>query len=116
MRFLVILSTLLFEGPVLNLGSYAKQAAVGVASSVSDRSVWLNLIDHFDIETADNDEMVIKLAKALLNKSVANDHLVIDFDDMIYAPLIHKVKAYEHDWVLIDEAQDTNARRAALVS
>jgi DNA helicase II / ATP-dependent DNA helicase PcrA len=103
-----------FEGPVLDLVSYAKQAAVGVTSSVSDRSVWLNLIDHFDIETADNDEMVIKLAKALLNKSVANDHLVIDFDDMIYAPLIHKVKAYEHDWVLIDEAQDTNAARRAL--
>lgn len=103
-----------FEGPVLNLVSYAKQAAVGVTSSVADRSVWLNLIDHFDIETANNDELVIKLAKALLKKSIETDHLTIDFDDMIYAPLIHKVKAYEHDWVLIDEAQDTNAARRAL--
>lgn len=103
-----------FEGAVLSLVSYAKQAAVGVTSSVGDRSVWFNLIDHFDVETGGEDDLVISLSRKLLQKSVEADTFVIDFDDMIYAPLIHKVKAYEHDWVLLDEAQDTNASRRAL--
>ena len=103
-----------FEGAVLSLVSYAKQAAVGVTSSVGDRSVWFNLLEHFDVETGGEDDLVIALSKKLLQKSIELDHVVIDFDDMIYAPLIHKVKAYEHDWVLIDEAQDTNASRRAL--
>lgn len=105
-----------FEGAVLELVSYAKQAAVGVLSNMSpnDEQVWLKLIDHFDVETQDNDRLVIALAKKLLAKSIELDTQVIDFDDMIYAPLIHKVRPYEHDWVLIDEAQDTNASRRAL--
>lgn len=103
-----------YEGAVLSLVSYAKQAAVGVTSSVNDRNVWLNLIDHFDVETGGEENMVISLAKALLKKSIETDHQLIDFDDMIYAPLVHMVRAYEHDWVLIDEAQDTNAARRAL--
>ena len=103
-----------FEGPVLDLVSYAKQAALGVIAPVGDKAVWLKLIDHFDIETAENDDLVIALAKATLKKSIETDAAVIDFNDMIYAPLVHKVRAYEHDWVLIDEAQDTNAARRAL--
>jgi superfamily I DNA/RNA helicase len=103
-----------FEQAVLSLVSYAKQAAVGAISSAADNSVWLKLIDHFDIETSENDGLVIALAKKLLEKSVEADTKIIDFDDMIYAPLVHKVRAYEHDWVLIDEAQDTNAARRAL--
>lgn len=103
-----------FEGAVLSLVSYAKQAAVGVTSSISDNSSWIKLIEHFDIETAESDGLVIALAKKLLEKSIEADTKVIDFDDMIYAPLVHKVRAYEHDWVLIDEAQDTNAARRAL--
>lgn len=103
-----------FEGAVLSLVSYAKQAAVGVLSAAADDAVWRNLIDHFDVEVANEEKLVISLAKKLLQKSVETDHVMIDFDDMIYAPLVHKVKAYEHDWVLIDEAQDTNASRRAL--
>lgn len=103
-----------FEGAVLSLVSYAKQAAVGVTSSANDNTVWLNLIDHFDVETCDSDSLVIALAKKLLTKSIEADNKVIDFDDMIYAPLVHKVRPAEHDWVLIDEAQDTNASRRAL--
>lgn len=103
-----------FEQAVLALVSYAKQAAVGVTSNAEDSQVWLNLIEHFDVETGEEDKLVVALAKKLLQKSIAMDYTVIDFDDMIYSPLIHKVRPYEHDWVLIDEAQDTNASRRAL--
>jgi superfamily I DNA/RNA helicase len=42
------------------------------------------------------------------------DKEVIDFDDMILAPLVHKARFWQQDWVLIDEAQDTNPARRAL--
>ena len=103
-----------FEGAVLSLVSYAKQAALGVIKSVADNQHWLDLIDHFDIDVLEDERTVIALAKKLLQKSIEADTKVIDFDDMIYSPLIHRVKMYGHDWVLLDEAQDTNAARRAL--
>lgn len=102
------------EGATLALVSYAKQAAVGVTSQIQDVNVWYSLIDHFNVDTLGKDETVIDCAKQVLMTSIAQDTKVIDFDDMIYAPLIHGVKATEYDWVLIDEAQDTNASRRAL--
>lgn len=103
-----------FESNVLSLVSYAKQAGIGAMSSADDNQAWLDLIEHFDIDTTDNDALVISLAKKTLQKSIEQDMKIVDFDDMIYAPLVHKVKAFQYDWVLIDEAQDTNASRRAL--
>jgi DNA helicase-2/ATP-dependent DNA helicase PcrA len=102
------------EGVVLNLVSYAKQAAVGAVCSAADSSVWYELINHFNLDCLEQDELVVETAKSLLNLSIAEDTKTIDFDDMIFCPLVHKVKATEYDWVLIDEAQDTNASRRAL--
>lgn len=103
-----------FEGPVLSLVSYAKQAAFGVITPLGDNNAWLNLIDHFNVDCTEEDVLCIKLAKKVLQASYDRDMVEVDFDDMIYAPLIHKARMYEHDWVLIDEAQDTNAARRAL--
>ena len=103
-----------FEGVVLSLVSYAKQAAIGILKAVEDASAWLELIEHFNLDTLDSTTLVIQLAKKTLAKSVSLDQSIVDFDDMIYAPLIHKVKGVDYDWVLLDEAQDTNAARRAL--
>lgn len=109
-----------FEGPVLQLVSLAKQAAVGISKPAAERQTWADIIDHFDIECMDeksgedNTELIIKLARKTLERSIETDHVVVDFDDMIYAPLVHNVKMYQHDWVLIDEAQDTNESRRLL--
>lgn len=109
-----------FEGPVLQLVSLAKQAAVGISKPMASRSTWTDLIEHFDIEvfdedtSTDNTELIIKLARKTLERSIERDMDVVDFDDMIYAPLIHNVKMFQHDWVLIDEAQDTNESRRLL--
>lgn len=40
----------------------------------------------------------------------------IDFDDMVYLPLVFKLRLFPQDWVLIDEAQDTNPTRRALAA
>jgi DNA helicase II / ATP-dependent DNA helicase PcrA len=102
-----------YESQVLHLVSYAKQAAVN-ALVPNDVSTWRGFIEHFDVDCVDKDDLIIELAQEMLVASIAQDDQVIDFDDMIYAPLVHKCRAFEHDWVLIDEAQDTNASRRAL--
>lgn len=103
-----------FESPVLSLVSYAKQAAAGVNQSVIPDSFWFDTIDHFDVDTLDQDAEVIALAREVLVRSQTEDHKMVDFDDMIYAPLFHRARVFEFDWVLIDEAQDTNASRRML--
>jgi DNA helicase II / ATP-dependent DNA helicase PcrA len=55
----------------------------------------------------------LRWAKAMLKKSVDTDKIGFDFDDMIYAPLVHDMKMWLNQWVLIDEAQDTNPARRA---
>lgn len=103
------------EFSVLKLVSFAKQAAVGIASDKTDRDIWIGLIDHFGIEyEPESKGLLIDTAMDLLDRSIAQNKEKIDFDDMIYAPLIHKVKSYVYDWVLIDEAQDSNASRRLL--
>jgi superfamily I DNA/RNA helicase len=109
-----------FEGPVLQLVSLAKQAGVGLTKRAEDFNVWMDLVEHFDVEVydedtgVDNSRLIIQLARKTLARSIERDTEVVDFDDMIYAPLVHNVRMFEHDWVLIDEAQDTNETRRLL--
>lgn len=109
-----------FEGPVLQLTSLAKQSGLGINKRIDEAQHWMNIIEHFDIEVIseetgeDNTRLVIQLARKTLEKSMQMDMEVVDFDDMIFAPLVHNVKMFEHDWVLIDEAQDTNETRRLL--
>ena len=103
-----------YEGVVISLVSYAKQAAFGVKKSLNSVSDWQNLICHYDLDCLDQEDLVIKLAKKTLEKSIELDHQEVDFDDMIFAPIYHKVKCFKYDWVLIDEAQDTNEARRVL--
>lgn len=105
---------LTLKGAVVSLVSFAKQAAFNVERPSTTQD-WFNLIDHFSVETLDREDEVITLAKMVLARSVQQDKTIIDFEDMIYAPLIHKCQCKtKYDWVLLDEAQDTNASRRAL--
>jgi DNA helicase-2/ATP-dependent DNA helicase PcrA len=108
------------EGPVLQLVSYAKQAGIGLIKRLDDWNAWMELVEHFDVETfseetgVDNTKLVVQLARKVLERSNEICHEVVDFNDMIYAPLFKKVKFFKYDWVLVDEAQDTNATRRLL--
>lgn len=107
----------ILENSVLKLVSYAKQAAVGILSDEKDNNTWLQLITHFGVECfdekrdIDNTGVIILLAKQVFERSNNVCRKVIDFDDMIFAPLFFNVTFDHFDWVLIDEAQDTNATR-----
>lgn len=101
--------------------SLAKQAGFGVLVPMDDTNAWYRLMEHFeaDDKLPDNAasidiEQGIQFARQLLEASNAACREVIDFDDMLYAPLLFNAKIWQNDWVLVDEAQDTNAVRRAL--
>ena len=102
---------------IANLVSLAKQRAIGVVGSIDNRKLWNDIVDHFGLFGDDEDEKIeaiIEVAIAALKTSNLTTD-VIDFDDMVYLPLIHKVRFWRYKWVFVDEAQDTNPARRALV-
>jgi superfamily I DNA/RNA helicase len=99
--------------------SIAKQRAFGFLCSVDDQSKWYDLVDHFGLEEELPEDGIsldtaLELTVRAFKRSIELDPLAIDFDDMILSPLIHKANLFKRDWVLIDEAQDTNPARRAL--
>lgn len=98
--------------------SLAKQRAFGVLSQIEDRGKWFDLFDHFGLEEdlAENADMdrALDLCIEVYRLSLSQCKQVIDYDDMILAPLYFKARFWQHDWILIDESQDTNPARRAL--
>ena len=105
---------------ILDAVSFAKQRAFGVLCKVDDVSQWYDLIEHFGLDESlpeDSEFGVAELISVSIDAfkaSVAMDKEMVDFDDMLLAPLIHNVHIWQKDWVLLDEAQDTNPVRRAL--
>src|SRR5207342_2838493 len=110
----------LFMPTIAQLVSLAKQSAFGILGSMNDMHRWFEMAEHYDVFDEDDGpipgstkEAVIKFAQNILAESNAMLDL-IDFDDMIYMPLLHRVRFWQFDVVMVDEAQDTNAARRAL--
>ena len=109
-----------YGGFVIKAVSLAKQRAFGFLCSYEDLSKWYELSDHFGLEeeleedaVVDMDELM-RLCIHVYRVSLSQDKDVIDFDDMILAPLVHNAKVWPKRVVLLDEAQDTNPARRAL--
>jgi superfamily I DNA/RNA helicase len=103
---------------VVTLVSLAKQRALGVVGSMDSFDEWADIAQHFDVFDEDDGpaplaEIVPLCIKVLRSSNEALD--VIDFDDMVYMPLVHRVRFWQFDVVMVDEAQDTNPARRALV-
>lgn len=98
--------------------SMAKQRGIGIVFPDTD-SQWLDMIDHFSLDEdlpegyEDRMDIVIKLSRCMLRASneAAKNEGLIDFDDMIYLPLLWDYRFLQFEWVLIDEAQDSNPVR-----
>ena len=99
--------------------SMAKQNGIGVEGhiSIEDDENWDSIIEHYDINDSDKIENseVINVSKKILRLS-NNQMNIIDFDDMIYLPLLYRAKFYTFDNVMIDEAQDINWVRREMAS
>lgn len=104
-----------------NRGFVPGQHVSGGLSDWDDLRAWNNMVAQFDIgDTLDDEQldMAINFARSVLRKSTA-DISTIDMDDMIYLPLARRITLkpwHKYDWVLIDEAQDTNPARRALAN
>lgn len=98
--------------------SMAKQSGFGCEDcpSIDDTKAWIDIAAHYDI-TLDSDmsmEECIDIAKNVLRDSNRNVKQ-IDFDDMVYLPILHNMDLYKYDWIIVDEAQDTNVIRKIMV-
>lgn len=95
----------------------AKGAGIGYLIP-DDQASWFNLVDHYDVylDSEDADlQKAIELARGILKKSIETLPEVIDFDDMLYGPLVKNLRFWQNDFVFIDEAQDTNPVQVALL-
>lgn len=110
-----------FVAPFINrLVALAKDSAFGVEgqASIDDLEAWEALATHHDIQLEESDytrEQVLQLCVDVL-KTSNKDRNNIDFADMIYHVLLFKVPCDKYDWILVDEAQDTNVSRRLLVT
>lgn len=106
-----------YEAPVCKLVSLGKGKGIGALFPDNPDS-WKELIRHHEIDLDVDDHVGLGLAQQLLiysNQAAENDYL-IDFDDHLYLPCLWGIELPKHDWVIVDEAQDTNAIRRAFVS
>jgi superfamily I DNA/RNA helicase len=103
---------------IVKLCSLAKQRAIGHLSAIDDRENWIDIWEHFGLENdvTENVSMfdVISAAQTVYRISLNQCKEVIDFDDMILAPLYFRARFWPKDWILLDESQDTNPARRAL--
>lgn len=99
------------------LCSLAKQSGIGAICPIDDQSAWLALAEHFDVADM-SDSSLDNILDASLTLLKASNLLrdAIDFDDMIYLPLLEELPLKKYDWVLVDEAQDTNTVRRLLAT
>ncbi len=100
----------------LKLASLAKQEGIYIDDYVDLHAVadHHNLSD--DLPATCSMDTVISVVHEMLEKSNKSCEQVVDFDDMIYAPLLSGARFFQHDWVLVDEAQDTNRVRRMLAA
>jgi len=99
---------------IRQLVSLAKQSGIGITSAVEDFAAWNEIYEHHDLDANGATVEVIEAAQKIFNESAATINTVVDFDDMIWAPLFKNVRVGQYDFVLIDEAQDTNTTRRML--
>lgn len=102
----------------VDIVSMAKQRGIGPVFHDRDDE-WIEMIRHFGLaddlpeEWENRLDVVIKFARLMLKLSnkAADESGTIDFDDMVYLPLLFNLRFIKFDWVLVDEAQDTNPTR-----
>lgn len=115
-----------FRSFIVSAVSKAKLRGFGIFDGrINDPREWMDIVNHFDLDMEladgtfiDRAEMIkeaLRHACRVLKVSIQTANEVIDFDDMIYMPLLQNVRMAQYDWVLVDEAQDSNPVRRAMV-
>ncbi len=107
---------------VRDLVGFAKQRGIGAIMPDTD-AAWLDIIDHFDLRVNGADDplgeddlqsQAIEEARCILKASNDQSSKVVDFNDMLYMPLLERLPLDQFPFVFIDEGQDTNSVRREL--
>jgi ATP-dependent DNA helicase UvrD/PcrA len=71
---------------------------------------WSDVIANYSLEFENNwqEETAIDRAKDLLKLAIQNRDNQIDFDDMLYLPVVLGMSFPKFDWIFVDESQDLN--------
>lgn len=110
------------RGFVLKAVAMSKDRAFGIVHSERDIDKWIEMINHFGLdenlpgEEGDEDALLEAVDRCVTLFTLSKECCgkVVDFGDMIWAPLYFKVKFQKYDWVLLDECQDTSTSRRLL--
>lgn len=106
------------QGFVRKLVSLAKNSGIGLLREIDDAEAYWQIVRHHDLADSEQASGMaargIAWAQAALRLHLDLAPEVIDFDDMIWLPLVMNLPMDQFDNLLIDEAQDTNAARRAL--
>jgi len=86
------------------------KSAAGMATGLVDDNdeFWSDAIGNYSIEfdNAWQEEAAVSRTKELLKLSIENRDNAIDFDDMLWLPIVLKMGFPKFDWIFVDEAQD----------
>jgi DNA helicase-2/ATP-dependent DNA helicase PcrA len=100
----------LYGGFAQKLVGLAKQQGVGIQGMTPDTmDTYMGICTHHDLEPdseAADFTKALEYAQLLLQWSNESD--MVDFDDMLYLAVKHKLRLATFDFVFVDEAQDTN--------
>jgi superfamily I DNA/RNA helicase len=114
---------------ITKMVSFGKQYLIGITSDLHADRPWMTLVEHFSAdeelpggveelpggveELPGGVEVLTALTwvREIYQQSIDRCKEVIDFDDMIFAPLFFNCRFFKYDWVLGDEWQDTNPAR-----
>lgn len=95
---------------------FLKQILPKIKATLCDYTKYESLSDlaaQFNIEN-DIDEFKMELIKSCIEKTKKWVD-VIDYDDMIYLPVVNDFTADKYDWVFVDESQDLNKCQFELI-
>lgn len=73
---------------------------------------WESLMDHYSIDAED---APVEIVRKALARDIELGREVIDFDDMLYLPVIAGVPFDRYDVVLVDEAQDVSGIQMEMI-
>ena len=104
--------------PMVKLVNFARDYGFGIKGcpSITDVSAWQEIIAHQDISfaaTVSIDDVIDTAIRVLKESNRRVDEM--DFGDMVYLPILLDIPFTQYDWVIVDEAQDTNVVRKLII-
>lgn len=96
----------------MRLVSVAKNWGLGAGLLEDKPDEWIDLADMYCLHQAD-----LEIAREALGRSnkLAREQGLVDFDDMVYLPLVWKLGLETRAGVIVDEAQDLSPLNLALL-